>query len=86
MSNWASTTEWAGSGPHVKRVLDGACCPGGSMEPVDCKVSQMTMIDRDNGELLQVFKCSKCGCIFFQRPGMTGFFKIQPCRKDPFRG
>jgi hypothetical protein len=56
------------------------------MESVDCKEGPMMMTDRDNDELLHVFRCSKCGCIFFQRPGMTGFFSVRPCRRDAFRG
>jgi hypothetical protein len=44
----------------------------------------MTMTDRDTGEILDVWQCKKCWRVWFRRPGMIGFFMIQPVQKDPF--
>jgi hypothetical protein len=44
----------------------------------------MLMTDRDTGEILEVWRCKECQKIWFRRPGMTGFFMIQPIVGDPF--
>ena len=87
MSIWGTTEDWAGSGPHVIGHLGREkCCDKGIMEWFGSRYGKpMQITDSDNGDLLDVWRCTECSRIWFKRPGMTGFFSIKPCSKDPMR-
>lgn len=81
ISIWGTTSEWAGSGPHVRKFLEGEqCCRGYDLTSFPTMIS-----DRDDNQLLSVWLCPKCSSVWFKKPGINQFFSIKPVMKDPFR-
>jgi hypothetical protein len=65
--------------------MDGVvCCPSGKLVRSQGRGDDLEMLDR-NGEVLETWQCTECHKVWFRRPGMTGFFMIQPIPKDDFR-
>ena len=89
---WGTTEDWAGSGPHKVSHADPrfGCCWSRMTSGLFRRVmgrgnKSMAMTDRDNGDLLEVWQCPDCFRVWFRRPGMTGFFMVQPASREDFR-
>ena len=80
MSTWGTTEDWAGSGPHKTTPMGGDLVRQEGRPGTD-----MQMIERGTGEVLEVWRCVECGWIWFRRLGMLGFFAVQPVSKDDLR-
>lgn len=93
MNTWGTTSEWAGSGPHKFTHMGSPgmspCCQSnldaGLLSRMQGRDGDMSMIDRDNGDVLEVWQCNECFRVWFGRPGMAGLFMVQPVQKDDFR-